>query len=502
MRSGACGASVAAMALALASACGPARAPAGGRGVVWRYEVAVVERGRDGERELAVEAWLPPGSLPRLRVRDAALPFVRDVAIERPGGWRAVAGRGGGLDAPECARGCHLRYRFLLRRAAEVLADAEAARAWGEVVEASPSLWLLHPERGPEGARYRFHVASAAAFVTGVFPAPGRDTYEADATDIGVAPYAAFGPLRVHLLEPVAGAAIELAVAPGAYAVGDAALAAWVTRSARTMARFFGCFPLERTAIIVVPTEGDDVRRGITMGDGGASVLLEVGTGAGPLALAGDWVLPHEMAHLAIPSVPLRHHWVEEGLAVYFEPIARARAGDLAPEEVWRRFARGMPSGAPAPGDRGLDGSSSWTRTYWGGASFCLLADVEMRRRAGVHRGLDEALRGVLAAGGNVARVWDLDRLLGTADAAVGVPVLSRLHDLAGGSPWTIDLPGLFADLGVEVDAAGEVRFVEDAPLAAIRRAITERAREPAEAPAACGLRSPATALARDTVAP
>ena len=484
------------LALFVASACDPARAPASGRGVVWRYEVAVV--GGD----LAVEAWLPPGSLPHLHVRDAALPFVRDVAIETRDGWRAIAGRSGGIDAPACTRGCHLRYRFLLRRAAEVLADPGEARAWGDVVEASSSLWLLHPERGPRGARYRFHVATSAAFVTGVFPAPGRDTYEADATDIGVAPYAAFGPLRVHSLEPVAGAAIELAIAPGAYAVGDAALAAWVSRSARTMARFFGCFPLDRTAVIVVPAEGDEVRRGITMGDGGASIIVEVGTGAGPLAFARDWVLPHEMAHLAVPSVPLRHHWVEEGLAVYFEPIARARAGEIAPEEVWRRFARGMPTGAPAPGDHGLDGASSWTRTYWGGAAFCLLADVEMRRRSGLRRGLDEALRGVLAAGGNVARVWDLDRLLRTADAAVGVPVLARLHDLAGDAPWPIDLPRLFSDLGVEVDAAGEVQLLDSAPLAAVRRAITERPRDPAEAPAACGLRSPATALARDTVAP
>ena len=41
------------------------------------------------------------------------------------------------------------------------------------------------------------------------------------------------------------------------------------------------------------------------------------------------------MVHLAFPSVPRSHHWIEEDWATYVEPIARARTGDLTPQKVW-----------------------------------------------------------------------------------------------------------------------------------------------------------------------
>ena len=100
-----------------------------------------------------------------------------------------------------------------------------------------------------------------------------------------------------------------------------------------------------------------------------------------------DWVLTHEMVHLAFPSVPEEHHWIEEGSATYIEPIARARAGDLTPEKVWGDLVDGLPQGLPQPGDRGLDFTPTWGRTYWGGALFCLLADIEIRKRTANQEG-------------------------------------------------------------------------------------------------------------------
>ena len=105
---------------------------------------------------------------------------------------------------------------------------------------------------------------------------------------------------------------------------------------------------------------------------------------------------------MAFPSVSRQHHWIEEGLATYVEPIARAQAGSLRAERVWADMVRDMPQGQPGPGDRGLDHTRNWGRTYWGGAVFCLLADVQFRARTGNRRGLQHALRGILAAGGNI----------------------------------------------------------------------------------------------------
>lgn len=457
-----------------------------------------------GGDELAVEAWLPAGSLSDLVVKTGAEPFVRDLEVEDEDGWSDVPRRGATFHVPECSRGCHLRYTFALRRAAGALHSVDGAKAWGPVLEASPSVWLLHPTLAPAGTRYRFHVPAASGgegvpFVTGVFAAEDGppDTYEADAANMAVAPYAAFGPMRVHHVEAVAGTTLDVAVVPGAtFAVDDAAIVDWASHSARTMARFFGCFPIERVMVLVVPDDGTTVRHGETMGDGGASIVVELGTDAKREALDADWVLPHEMTHLAVPSVARRHHWLEEGLAVYLQPIARARAGEIPPEEVWREFATGMPQGVPASGPEALDGARDWARVYWGGATFCLMADLEIRERTRNRLGLADALRGVLASGGSVANVWDFQRVLETADAAVGVPALESMHEEMRRRAWAVDLPALFRDLGVVVEGR-DVRLVDDAPLASVRRAITEPLPEGAPEPAACPWAAPIRVMAQ-----
>jgi predicted metalloprotease with PDZ domain len=104
------------------------------------------------------------------------------------------------------------------------------------------------------------------------------------------------------------------------------------------------------------------------------------------------------MVHLALPSLAERHHWLEEGLATYVEPIARARAGILTPERVWRDFIDGLPQGQPESPDRGLDGTPTWGRTYWGGALFCLRPDVTIRQRTDNRMGLEHCLRAILDA--------------------------------------------------------------------------------------------------------
>ena len=55
----------------------------------------------------------------------------------------------------------------------------------------------------------------------------------------------------------------------------------------------------------------------------------------------------------------------------------------------------GMPQGLPAAGDQGLDNTHIWGRTYRGGAMFCLLADIEIRKQTGNAKGLLDALRAI-----------------------------------------------------------------------------------------------------------
>ena len=178
------------------------------------------------------------------------------------------------------------------------------------------------------------------------------------------------------------------------------------------------------------------------------------------------------MVHLSFPSVAEEHHWIEEGIATYVEPIGRIRAGQLAPERMWADLVRDMPQGLPQKGDRGLDRTHTWGRTYWGGAIFCLLADLEIRRQTKNTRGLEHALRAILQEGGNIRSNWNLPEALKVGDRATGTRVLEKLYEEMRDKPIHVDLDALWTDLGVHLDGQS-LRIDERSRLAAIRRAIT-----------------------------
>jgi len=65
---------------------------------------------------------------------------------------------------------------------------------------------------------------------------------------------------------------------------------------------------------------------------------------------------------------------------------------------------------------------------YWGGAMFCLLADVEIRKQSHQRSGTGSAARRGARQRG-LAADWPIERILHTGDGAVGT------HD-ARGSVW------------------------------------------------------------------
>ena len=247
----------------------------------------------------------------------------------------------------------------------------------------------------------------------------------------------------------------------------------WVTRAAEAVTTYYGRFAVKKVQIRVHPVEGESgVFDGTTWGYGGGYTRIAVGQHTSERQFDSDWMLTHEMTHMAFPDVPDRHHWIEEGIATYVEPIARAQAGQLSAEKVWRDMARDMPQGEPEQGDRGLDHTPTWGRTYWGGALFCLVADVRIRELTHNQKGLQDALRGILAAGGNIENEWPVAKAFQIGDQATGTTVLADLYAQMKDSPVTVDLDAMWRKLGV-VSAGRDVSFDDRAPLAAVRKAIT-----------------------------
>jgi hypothetical protein len=170
--------------------------------------------------------------------------------------------------------------------------------------------------------------------------------------------------------------------------------------------------------------------------------------------------------------VPRRSEWLLEGNATYVEPIARAQTGQLDPEEVWRWSVEGMPKGLPTAGDKGLDNTPTWGRTYWGGALFWLLADVRIREKTHNRLGVNDALRAINRTSGGIGANWSVERLVAVGDSATGTDELTRLYAEMKSTPVTTDLQDLFGKLGVRAHG-GKIEFDDSAPLANIRRRIT-----------------------------
>ena len=250
-------------------------------------------------------------------------------------------------------------------------------------------------------------------------------------------------------------------------------LMAWIHSAARAVSLYYGRFPVAHLTLLVRSGSGSGVRHGVTYATDGGLIRISVGRETPADELKEDWVLTHEMTHLAFPSMPDEQHWIEEGLATYVEPVARAQAGQLSVAEVWRTFIRDMPKGEPQFGDQGLDRTHTWGRTYWGGAMFCLLADVKIRERTRNRRGLQDALRGILDHGGTIAKDWEITRALAIGDRATGTKVLEELYSQMSDAPAPVDLTQLWNQLGLALDGDGRVVVNEQAADAAILAAIT-----------------------------
>jgi hypothetical protein len=257
---------------------------------------------------------------------------------------------------------------------------------------------------------------------------------------------------------------------PMTLSAGD--LLNWVKNCAGAVATYYGRFPVTHLSLRIRAGSGSGIRHGVTYPTDGGLILITVGREATTQALAEDWVLTHEMIHLAFPSMADEHHWIEEGISTYVEPVARAQAGRLPVAAVWKDFISHMPQGQPGFGDAGLDHTPTWGRTYWGGAMFCLVADVRIRERTRNRKGLRDALRAILDHGGTISEDWEIDRALAIGDKATGTGVLQELYQEMRNKPSPVDLDQLWNKLGLSLKA-GEVLFDDKAQEAAIRKAIT-----------------------------
>lgn len=267
------------------------------------------------------------------------------------------------------------------------------------------------------------------------------------------------------------GGTVDLVFADGAPGLNRRLVRTWLEQGIAAISRYFGRFPVARYGLLVIAEPGDRVGHATTFGFAGSVTRIRVGISANAAAFARDWVLVHEMLHTALPDLPRRALWLQEGNATWLEPVMRATAGYLPEAEVWRQAIRGMPAGRPGLGDGAMDGIRDHGRIYWGGATFWLLAEIAIAEASHGQHSLRDAMRAINRQSGGNSADWTPEQMMAAGDAAMGSDALSTLYQRFATERVDTDLDALFARLGVAL-RGGEVALDESAPLAALRRRI------------------------------
>jgi hypothetical protein len=267
----------------------------------------------------------------------------------------------------------------------------------------------------------------------------------------------------------VPGGSITVDIADDKFLPTHAQLLGWVQTGANAVTNYLGKFPVARVKIeITREGEGDEIHG--TEYEG-SLIRMRLGPQTMPAELADDWTMTHEMLHLAFPNMGAEHLWMNEGLSVYLEPVARARIGIVSPTRYWRELVEGLANGQPEPGDAGLDRTHTWGRTYWGGTIFWFLVDLKIREQTQGRKSIDDVVRTILAAGGDGSQEWPMRRVLESGGQATGTHVMHDVYDLLALQPTRVDFGPWWQRLGVRY-ANGDVTFDNTAPLAWMRKAI------------------------------
>jgi hypothetical protein len=298
---------------------------------------------------------------------------------------------------------------------------------------------------------------------SGIFFALGSIDVRATVSDVSIEPID-----RTNFRLTIGSSQLEINIRDKVLLSKQDILLEWIKYSTQVVYQYYGRFPVDQLYISLNVAGGFAVRFGQAFGGESPHLRIVVGEDITADMLRKDWIMVHEMVHLAMADVPSSNRWLLEGLATYVESIARAQQGYLSEDFVWHGFLKRMPQGLPAAGDAGLDHTPTWGRTYWGGAMFCLLADIEIRKLTNNQMSLRDALRGILADGYSMKTDATAMQIFESGDAATRVPVLVNLYQEMRADPVMVDLQALWVELGVNLKS-DQVVYNAHAPLAYVR---------------------------------
>jgi hypothetical protein len=283
---------------------------------------------------------------------------------------------------------------------------------------------------------------------------------------------------------PVPGAVLRVSLLRGEEPVDRDKFTTWITAAAGNVTRVYGRLPNPSPQIVVVPVSAFSSRSAVPFGrvirDGGEAIQLFVAADRPVQDYLEDWTATHEFSHLLLPYVDKK--WISEGFASYYQNVLMARGGLYSAQHAWQKlhegFQRGRQSEPGASPNEVSRGRAGLMKIYWSGAAIALMADVALRT-SGSDQTLDSVLDALQVCCLPSERMWGGQELFLELDRLSATSVFSNLYDRfadRGGFP---PVEALYADLGIRL-IGDEVRLVDRAPSALVRRSIMSDAAAPA----------------------
>lgn len=347
----------------------------------------------------------------------------------------------------------------------------------GDAIVTNTTLWLWRPPAFRDIAEVSARFKLPADTQVSVPWQREGDHYRLDESAFAFYAFAVFGHFEVEHFE-TGGARFEVAVLPGLPAATRALVVPWLTSAAKMASQPFARFPRRRAQVVVVPSSASDepVRFGTMNRGGGASAAMRLPLNAELDPLLHDWIALHEFCHLLHPFVDRESAWLPEGLATYFQEVLRVRAGVQTEQAVWQRMYERSQLGRTAEHSLAdesarMFSNGSFKMVYWAGASFALMADVEIRRQTRGRLSLDSVLAELGKTWAHQRQAFTAAEVLDRMDQVIGAPVLRALMTRWVQGPELPNLEALYTSLGVQVGPNG-VRYVAGASEAWIRDAI------------------------------
>ncbi len=201
----------------------------------------------------------------------------------------------------------------------------------------------------------------------------------------------------------------------------------WVLEAAGSVAMITGQFPVDQAQILVIPIgkRKEAVPWAEVQRAGRPAVHLFIDPNRPISEFKADWTAVHELSHLLVPLIEYNDRWLSEGLASYYQNVAKARAGLLTGEQAWQKLQAGFAKGRRAYGGS-LRESKRTKHVYWGGAAIYLLADVRLRDLPNP-QSLDLVLAKLQACCLPSDKMWSANDLMKKLDELSQTDIFSRL---------------------------------------------------------------------------